>query len=78
MNKSLKILIVLFVYFSGCFFAYKYTKSNIMRMPFYKGWTIGNRNYAIGVSVGSWISVGAMGIIDLIQSSSQDKTPSNW
>jgi hypothetical protein len=78
MNKILKIIVVFFIYFSGYFVAYKYAKSNLMRTPFYKGWTVGLRNYALVLSVGSWISVVGMGLVDIIQSSSEDKTSSNF
>lgn len=40
-------------------------------------WTVGNRNFSIGLSVGSWLTVATMGIVDLIQSSGND-TPAKW
>lgn len=72
-----KTIIVAIIYLSGCVFGYKYTKHNLQNSVAKEKWTVGNRNFSIGLSLGSWITVGAMGIVDLVQSCDND-TPAKW
>jgi hypothetical protein len=58
-------------------FIYEYCKHNLMSSGVIKTWTVGNRNFSIGLSLGSWFTVVAMGIVDLVQSSDND-TPAKW
>jgi len=72
-----KTIIVAIIYLSGSFFGYKYCKHNLISSGAIKTWTVGNRNFAIGLSIGSWLAVAAMGIVDLIHAFNND-TPATW
>jgi len=77
-RKMKKTIIVLVIYLSGCVFGYKYTKHNLLSPPTpIKTWKVSDRNFSIGLSLGSWLTVAAMGIVDLIQSLNND-TPAKW
>ena len=74
-----KIFLILSIYLLGCFFAYKYTKHNLQSPPAsIKTWKVGDRNFAIFLSIGSWITVSSMGIVDFIHYISNDDTPAAW
>jgi hypothetical protein len=72
-----RTIIVAFIYLSGSFLGYEYCKHNLMSSGVIKTWTVGNRNFSIGLSLGSWFTVVAMGIVYLVQSSDND-TPAKW
>ena len=76
--KTVKIILFLF-YFLGCVCAYKYTKSTVKTHINLDQtiWTVGDRNYAITVSIFSWVGVGAMGIINFLESINTE-APAKW
>jgi hypothetical protein len=58
-----KNFLIVAIYLTGCFFAYKYSKFNLLNNNYYKEWTKGDRTFSIMLSSGSWLTVIADGII---------------
>ena len=70
-----KKMLILFIYLLGYFASYQYAKYNLMLNN--ERWTVGDRNFALCLSFGSWVTVTALGIASIPRLFASDKV-ANW
>lgn len=70
-------MIIFIIYLIGCFVSYPCTKYSLMDRP-EKVWTVGYRNLALFLSVFSWYTVIANGLIYLADNAFDQDKPANW
>jgi hypothetical protein len=71
-----KSILILLIYLSGVFFSYKYGKYVITRETKME-WLVKDRIFVSSIIIYSYISVAALGIVDLITSMDMNKK-ANW
>ena len=70
------ILIVL-IYLSGYVVSYNFMKSIIQTSGNTEDWTVGDRNFSLGISLFSWFSVVSEGIVYIERNFDSDEK-ANW
>lgn len=73
-----KALVIFSIYFSGYISCYFMTKKVITNWPYTKVWTTGDRGFALGISIFSWIGVAAAGVCYITDNLKGNDTPAKW
>lgn len=74
----MKKYLLIAVYLTGCFVSYFTSREFIKSTTSAREYTIGDRTFAISMSVLSWASVVSVGIATVIDNTKNNDEPAKW